>query len=54
MGMGLAFIWFGLFFFGGQGVNWFFVAMGGLFFLFGISQYYMSKKLQKFLDNKKG
>jgi len=52
--MGLGFVWFGLYFFGDHVINWFFVAMGLAFLLFGVSQYYMTKKLQKFMDSKKG
>ena len=50
--LGLAFIWFGLYFFADHGVNWFFVVMGLAFSLFGISQYYMNKKMRNFFANK--
>src|SRR5580704_1481128 len=40
MVLGLAFIGFGLFF---HGPNWFFVAMGLAFSIYGISQFYMTK-----------
>ncbi len=46
--LGMAFIWFGLHFFADHGINWFFVAMGLAFFLFGVSQYYMNRKMRKF------
>ena len=44
MVLGVAFIWFGLHYFGDHGPNLFFVAIGVLFFIYGISQFYMAKK----------
>jgi hypothetical protein len=44
MVLGLAFVWFGLYYFGNRGPNLFFVAIGVAFFIFGISQLYMTKK----------
>jgi hypothetical protein len=54
MVLGLAFVGFGLYNFGAHGPNWFFVAMGGAFFIFGISQFYMTKKFRKQFRDKKG
>jgi hypothetical protein len=52
--LGVAFIWFGLYYFGAHGPNLFFVAMGSAFFIFGISQFYMTKKFRKQFRDKKG
>jgi predicted phage tail protein len=54
MVMGLAFISFGLYFFGEHGPNWFLVAIGLAFFIFGISQFFMTKKFRKQFRDKKG
>src|SRR5208283_5834379 len=45
MVIGAAFLWFGLYYFGDHGLNWFFVVLGAAFSIFGISQFYMTKKL---------
>ena len=44
--LGVAFVWFGLYYFGDHGPIWFFVALGVAFFIFGISQLYMRKKFR--------
>ena len=44
MVLGLAFVWFGLYYFGDHGPKVFFVALGVAFFIFGISQFYVAKK----------
>ena len=46
MVLGVAFVWFGLYYFGDHGPIWFFVALGVAFFIFGISQLYMRKKFR--------
>jgi hypothetical protein len=52
--LGGAFIGFGLFYFGVHGPNWLFVAMGLAFFIYGISQFYMTRKFRKQFGDKKG
>jgi hypothetical protein len=47
MVLGVAFIWFGLYYFGDHGPNWFFAALGAAFFIFGFSQFFMTKKFRK-------
>ena len=54
MVMGLAFVWFGLYYFGDHGPNLFFVVLGAAFFIFGISQYYVAKKFRKQFRDMKG
>lgn len=58
MVLGLAFICFGLYNFGAhhgaQGPNLFFIALGVAFFVFGISQFYVTKKFRKQFRDKKG
>jgi hypothetical protein len=52
--MGLAFVWFGLYFVGDHGPKLFFVVLGSAFSIFGISQFFMTKKLRdKFRDKKR-
>lgn len=51
--MGLAFVWFGLYYFGDHGPNLFFVVLGVAFFIFGISQFYMTKRFREKLRDKK-
>jgi hypothetical protein len=53
MVLGVAFIGFGLFYFGSHGPNWFLVAMGSAFFIFGTSQFFMTKKFRKQFRDKK-
>ncbi len=53
MVMGLGFILFG-FYFGAHGPNWFFVVIGVAFFIFGISQFFMTKKFRKQFRDKNG
>ncbi len=53
MAIGVAFNCFGLFFFRDHGINWFFVAMGLAFFIFGISQFFMTKNFRKQFRDKK-
>jgi hypothetical protein len=47
MGLGVAFVWFGFYYFGDHGPKWFFAALGAAFFIFGISQFFMTKKFRK-------
>jgi predicted phage tail protein len=54
MVMGVAFVWFGVYNFGNHGVNWFFAALGVAFFIFGVSQFFMTKKFRKQFRDKKG
>ena len=54
MVLGVAFICFGVYNFGGHGPNWFFVAMGLAFFIYGISQFFMTKKFREEFRDKKG
>jgi len=54
MVLGLAFIWFGLYFFRDHGRNWFFVAMGLAFFIFGTSQFFVTRKFREEFRDKKG
>jgi len=54
MVMGVAFVCFGLFFFRDHGPNWLFVAMGLAFSIYGISQFFMTRKFRKqFQDMKR-
>jgi hypothetical protein len=51
LAMGLAFVWFGLYYFNGHGPNLFFVVFGAAFFIFGISQFFMTRKFRKQFRN---
>jgi hypothetical protein len=51
--MGLAFVWFGLYCVGDHGAKLFFVVLGAAFIIFGISQYYVAKKIRKLFRDKK-
>jgi hypothetical protein len=53
MAMGVALIGFGLYFVD-HGVKWFFVAMGVAFFIFGVSQFFMTRKFRGQFRDKKG
>lgn len=53
MVLGLVFVGFGLYFSGGHGPAWFVVVLGVAFFIFGISQLYMTKKIRKQFREKK-
>ena len=53
MALGLAFVWFGLYYLKGHGPNLFFVVLGAAFFIFGISQFFMTKKFRKQFRDKK-
>ncbi len=52
--LGVAFIWFGIHNSGAQGVNWFFVTFGVLFFSYGISQFYTANKFRNKMRGGKG
>jgi B-box zinc finger len=53
MAMGLAFVWFGLYYLGGHGPGLFFAVLGAAFFVFGISQFFTTKSFRaKFRDKK--
>ena len=54
MVMGVAFGCFGVYNFGSHGVNWFFAALGVAFFIFGISQFFMTKKFREKFREMKG
>jgi hypothetical protein len=54
MVMGVAFVWFGLYFVGDHGPNLFFVVLGAAFCIFGISQFFMTKKFREKFRDKKG
>ena len=54
MVMGVAFGWVGVYNSGNHGVNWFFAALGVAFFIFGISQFFMTKKIREQFRDKKG
>jgi len=54
MVMGVGFVWFGLYYIGDHGPKLFFAALGVAFFIFGISQLYMSKKFREKFRDKKG
>jgi len=51
--LGLTFVCFGVHNFGAHGVNWFFVAFGVLFFIYGISQFYTAKKFRDKMRDQK-
>jgi hypothetical protein len=51
--LGVAFIWFGLYYFANPGPNWFFVAFGAAFFIFGVSQFFMTRKFRRQFRDKK-
>src|SRR5690348_13649686 len=51
--IGVGFVWFGFYFFAGQIQRWFFAALGGAFFIFGVSQFFMTKRIRKQLGEKK-
>jgi len=51
--MGVAFVWFGVYNFGGHGPNWLFVAMGLAFFIYGISQFFMTRRFREEFRDKK-
>jgi hypothetical protein len=53
MAMGLGLFGLGLYNFGAHHTNWFFVAMGLAFFIFGISQFNMTKKFRNQFRDKK-
>lgn len=53
MAMGLGFIGFGLFYFKGQGPNWFMVVLGAAFFSFGVSQFFVTRKFRAQFRDKK-
>jgi len=46
MVMGVSFVWFGLYYIEDHGPKLFFAALGVAFFIFGISQFYMTKKFR--------
>jgi len=50
----VAFGWVGVYNSGNHGVNWFFAALGVAFFIFGISQFFMTKKIREQFRDKKG
>jgi hypothetical protein len=51
--MGLAFVWFGLYYFGGHDLGLFFAVLGGVFFIFGISQFFLTRTIRRqFRDRK--
>ena len=52
IGMGL--VWFGLYYIGDHGPKLFFTAFGAAFIIFGISQFFLTRKLRKQLGGKKG
>ena len=52
--LGLAFIGYGVYNFGNHGVNWLFAAFGVAFFIFGISQFFMTRNFRKQFRDKKG
>jgi hypothetical protein len=45
--MGVGFVWFGLYYVGDHGPKLFFAALGVAFFIFGISQFYMTKRIRE-------
>jgi hypothetical protein len=47
MVIGVAFTWFGLYFFKDHGPNLFFVVLGGVFSIFAISQFFVTKRFRK-------
>ncbi len=53
LALGIAFLWFGLYYFRDHGPNWFLVVLGAAFFLFGISQFFMTRKFRKQFQEKK-
>ena len=57
MVMGVAFVCFGLYNLaahGAQASNLFFAALGVAFFIFGVSQFYMTKRFRENFRDKKG
>jgi len=54
MVMGVGFVWYGLYYIGERGPKLFFSALGVAFFIFGISQFYMTKKFREKFRDKKG
>ncbi len=53
MAMGLGFVGFGLYYFKGRGPNWFTVVLGAAFFLFGVSQFFVTRKFRAQFRDKK-
>jgi hypothetical protein len=53
MVMGLAFVWFGLYYLGNHGPGLFFTVLGAAFFIFGLSQFFMAKRFRKNFRDKK-
>jgi hypothetical protein len=53
MAMGLGFVWFGLYYFKGHGPGWFFAILGTVFFIFGVSQFFVTKKFRAQFRDKK-
>jgi len=54
MVLGVAFVWFGLYYIKDHGPSLFFAALGVAFFIFGVSQFYMTKKFRENFRDKKG
>ena len=46
MVIGVSSVWFGVYNFGNHGVNWFLATLGVAFFIYGISQFSMTKKFR--------
>jgi hypothetical protein len=51
--MGLGFIGFGLYYFKDHGPNWFIIVLGAAFFLFGVSQFFVTRKFRAQFRDKK-
>jgi hypothetical protein len=51
--LGSILVGFGVYDFGAQRTNWFFVGLGALFFLYGISQYFTAKRFRDKLRGQK-
>jgi hypothetical protein len=51
--MGVVFACWGLYYFRGHGPGMFFIGFGGLFFIFGISQFFAAKKFREQFRDKK-
>ena len=54
MVLGVAFVWFGLYYLGDRGPNLFFAVLGVAFFIYGISQFFMAKRIRETFRDKKG